>query len=66
MKKSGLTGKKLKQRIFQRILIDYSILINKNFFFQILLARIIFFQDGVQDGRRNPIRTITFLLSAQM
>ena len=52
-KKSTSTPKKLLQKVFQLILLDFSVLYNILKVYQNRSLRKVFFQDGVQDGRRN-------------
>jgi len=53
MEKSTSTPKKLLQKVFQLILLGFSVLYNVLKVYQNRSLRKVFFQDGVQDGRRN-------------
>ena len=53
MDKKPSTPKKLLQKVFQLILLGFSVLYNILKVYQNRSLRNFFFQDGVQDGHRN-------------
>ena len=66
MENTQPTPKKVLQKVSQLILVGFSVLYNILKVYQSRTPGKFFFQDGVQDGRRNLLMIITMLLSTQI
>ena len=59
MENTHSTPKKLLQKVFQLILVGFSVLYDILKVYQSSTPGKVFFQDGVQDGHRNILMIIT-------